>query len=170
MITDKDDLKKQARLMSMKAKFYPLVVIICLSCFSCPKTEAEIEVRKLEKIESMLKENEQIKKDFFEAIEKGKIEIPQYTWSPTDKRETYFPWEDVIACKDRKILVFRENLFYMTDLDLKNKRCLRCFKKKFWVNFNSPPETWQNLCGRSGYLEICPKCVKQTEFKMMWMN
>ncbi|HMU28430.1 MAG TPA: hypothetical protein PKA56_06220 [Solirubrobacterales bacterium] len=39
-----------------------------------------------------------------------------------------------------------------------------------WIYFESPEWTWQNLCGRSGWLLIDPETIDQYDFVMTMMN
>lgn len=48
--------------------------------------------------------------------------------------------------------------------------CASPFKELERVFFVSPPWTWQELCGRAGWLTICPKCEIQVQFFCDLMN
>ncbi|MDX2046757.1 MAG: hypothetical protein SFU87_08215 [Chitinophagaceae bacterium] len=83
---------------------------------------------------------------------------------PDKTYETHFPWEDVKACFKKKL--------ESSDFNDHN-RCPKCgldSKNLFWINFSSPSWTWENLCGRSGPLSICPNCKIQVEFILTEMN
>lgn len=48
--------------------------------------------------------------------------------------------------------------------------CASPFEELERVFFVSPPWTWQELCGRAGWLTICPKCEIQVQFFCDLMN
>jgi len=80
--------------------------------------------------------------------------------------EPYFPWDDVIDCKD---LPIQDPFPNSEPFDMKIYEC-ECFNKAFWIYFKSPVSTWGNLCGTEGYLLICPHCVRQIYFEQTAMN
>lgn len=72
-----------------------------------------------------------------------------------------FPWEDVGKCLNKPFIMSGK------------KRCPKCGRSSYrlcWIYFTSPSYTWENLCGRSGPLSLCPKCKKQVEFICLQMN
>ena len=132
----------------MKQKNYLLAIIVLL-CVSCKGKQIDFS------------ENERLKKDFFDSVEKGDIIL-------TEKYEVFYPWDDVVACKER--IIEEGDSILLPSLFIKSNRCYKCLRKTFWVNFRSPSWTWQKLCGRAGFLEICPHCVAQIHFELVGMN
>jgi DNA-directed RNA polymerase subunit RPC12/RpoP len=89
-------------------------------------------------------------KEFVKAVEKGDIILKD--------EKTFFPWEDVLNCKNDII-------------KYKSYQCPYCGEKEvIWIYFKSPEWTWENLCGRAGPLAICPKCASQVKFVCCVMN
>ncbi|MDR0824953.1 MAG: hypothetical protein LBN74_07640 [Prevotella sp.] len=112
-------------------------------------------------------ENEKIKSAFFEAIEKGDIKVP----APYSKEEghIYYPWDHVIACK--YLPMQDDDYGYISDeMDSDRMKICWCNSKMFWMLFRSPQETWRGLCGREGYLLICPHCIRQVYFRLTIMS
>ena len=71
-----------------------------------------------------------------------------------------FPWEDVAASiKEQQA----------TPIIIDHK-CDKCGNNTVVVYFVSPAWTWEKLCGRAGYLIICPHCLRQIEFCCSYMN
>jgi hypothetical protein len=48
--------------------------------------------------------------------------------------------------------------------------CGRPASELTWVYFSSPAWTWQQLCGRAGWLVVCKPCRLQTDFFLDQMN
>jgi hypothetical protein len=83
---------------------------------------------------------------------------------PDTTYNNIFPFDDVMACIEQKI---DEKQF------ANHKSCPKCETQSenlYWINFKSPEWTWQKLCGRAGYLSLCPKCGIQVEFICTIMN
>ena len=81
----------------------------------------------------------------------------------------FFPWEDVDACRvdsERQRLKAEAH----KKPDLETKLCPACQKPAEWIWFDSPPWTWEKLCGRAGWLALCDNCHLQVEFQMVLMN
>ena len=77
-----------------------------------------------------------------------------------DKNKRIFPWNDVVASiNDQEFAPI-----------IINHKCNKCKKNTVVVYFVSPAWTWEKLCGRAGYLIICPHCVRQIEFFCSYMN
>lgn len=90
--------------------------------------------------------------------------LDKNNFTPDTTFNTYFPWNDVIACFDER-------------LESKNfkghDQCPKCGQNSeelIWIEFRSPDWTWKNLCGRQGPLSICSKCKIQVEFITEIMN
>lgn len=93
----------------------------------------------------------------------------------------FFPWEDVDA-SSRDLELQRAHTPPWTSsapgqlaVDLLNhaKRCPGCDRapsELTWIYFSSPAWTWEQLCGRAGWLGLCPCCRMQVEFFMDVMN
>ena len=77
-----------------------------------------------------------------------------------DENKSIFPWKDVVAS-------IKEQEFIPIIID---HRCDKCSNNTTIVYFVSPIWTWQNLCGRAGYLIICPQCMRQIDFTCTVMN
>jgi hypothetical protein len=52
---------------------------------------------------------------------------------------------------------------------LENK-CPCCSENLIIAYQSSPKWTWEELCGRAGYLVYCPKCKKDINFYLTVMN
>jgi hypothetical protein len=48
--------------------------------------------------------------------------------------------------------------------------CQRSADDLLWVYFRSPEWTWENACGRAGWLLICPVSDDHVEFMLESMN
>jgi hypothetical protein len=48
--------------------------------------------------------------------------------------------------------------------------CGRSASELSWVYFSSPAWTWEQLCGRAGWLVICRPCHLQVEHFLVEMN
>ena len=77
-----------------------------------------------------------------------------------DKSKSIFPWKDVVAS-------IKEQEFTPIIID---HRCEACTNNTTVVYFVSPTWTWEKLCGRAGYLIICPHCMRQIDFSCTVMN
>lgn len=111
--------------------------------------------------------NEIRKTAFFDAVEKGNI-----TLSPSKNNQSriIFPWEDVLGSKHLQIKETKVDLNITYEDNEDYYKLCNCTKEKFWMCFRSPEWTWENQCGREGYLLICSHCVKQVYFKCILMN
>lgn len=49
-------------------------------------------------------------------------------------------------------------------------KCRRPPTELAWIYYSSPPETWEQLCGRSGWIMICDHCEIQVDFMVTFMN
>ena len=77
-----------------------------------------------------------------------------------DENKRIFPWKDVVAS-------INEQEFAPIII---NHKCDKCKKNTVVVYFVSPAWTWEKLCGRAGYLVICPHCIEQLDFSCTVMN
>ena len=81
--------------------------------------------------------------------------------------EEQFPWEDVDACRQR-----RRKPPSPKPLDA-GSACPHCGKPAdapTWIYFESPAWTWENLCGRAGWLTVCDPCRLQVDFFLEVMS
>ena len=51
-----------------------------------------------------------------------------------------------------------------------NERCCKCGGDIIRMFFRSGPETWENLCGREGYMKICSSCKRRLTIDIEIMN
>ena len=82
--------------------------------------------------------------------------------SVTEERYKIFPWADVDRCMENVI-----------EPEANGKSCPVCGKPSeqlHWIDFRSPQWTWENLCGRRGFMSICKECRCQVEFWCISMN
>ena len=79
---------------------------------------------------------------------------------PECARNVYFPWRDVLACmfSKHKHLVLSERV------------CPDCGERMIVFHYTSPVWSWNSLCGRAGFMTICPSCPKQVDFVLTMMN
>ena len=84
----------------------------------------------------------------------------------------FFPWGDVEACRG-----LTPTLRSAEDADMSppvaEEGCLGCGRPPAeleWLYFSSPSWTWARMCGRAGWLAICPDCQHQIEFRLTVMN
>ena len=81
----------------------------------------------------------------------------------------FFPWEDVEACRvDSERQRLKAEAHKKADLEI--QLCPTCQQPAEWIWFDSPPWTWQKLCGRAGWLALCDSCHLQIAFHMVLMN
>lgn len=72
-----------------------------------------------------------------------------------------YPWEDVLA----SMYKYPEKVDTVND-----KRCPKCDGQLIRLYFVSPDWTWSKLCGRGGYMIICPDCIEQIDFDLEVMS
>jgi hypothetical protein len=84
-----------------------------------------------------------------------------------------YPWPDVDASRrnsrlQRKHPVSEGQASYLK----RAKTCPQCglAAQLTWFYFESPKETWENLCGRAGWMTVCDKCHVQVDFFLEVMN
>ena len=77
-----------------------------------------------------------------------------------DEKKVFFTWKDVVeSMKERQTIP-----------KIIDHKCNKCRNNTVVVYFVSPMWTWENLCGRAGYLVICPHCIEQLDFSCTVMN
>lgn len=91
---------------------------------------------------------------------KALIKNWDYDHLPELTRTTYYPWIDVIASMYAK----------PETIETDDHCCKKCNQPLIVFDFSSPAWTWAKLCGRGGYMWICPHCVYQESFKQTIMN
>lgn len=79
---------------------------------------------------------------------------------PECVRKVFFPWRDILAC----IVVKHHHLA------LSERTCPDCGERMVLFYYTSPTWTWNSLCGRAGFLTICPSFPKQVDFVLTMMN
>lgn len=95
-----------------------------------------------------------------------------------DSREELeiFPREDVEACmNDEKLQrgMETESPFLPTpEMETSRLGAIRAGApdRIRWIYFESPPWTWERLCGRAGWLLVDPETLDQFDFSMTIMN
>lgn len=81
--------------------------------------------------------------------------------------EGIFPWPDVEVSRADAALQRRAR---NEDARTREGTCPRCQRPLTWVYFSSPPWTWENLCGRAGWLGLCDACHLQVQFDLTVLN
>lgn len=79
---------------------------------------------------------------------------------PQCAKNGFFPWRDILACMFTK----------HKHLVLSERVCPDCGERMIVFHYTSPTWTWNSLCGRAGYMTICPSCPKQIKFLLTMMN
>ena len=76
--------------------------------------------------------------------------------------ENIFAWREVVRCLEWK----GRDAYHV-----KGKKHDGCGEESMvLMRFRSSDESWKSLCGREGYMLICPQCMKQVGFKCYLMN
>ncbi len=84
----------------------------------------------------------------------------------------FFPWADVEACRGRTPRP-RSLEDALDSPPVAEEGCLGCGHPPAeleWLYFSSPSWTWARLCGRAGWMAICPDCQHQIDFQLTAMN
>ncbi len=91
-----------------------------------------------------------------------------------EEEDDSFPWEDVDASRENKRLQARHPQEKGKRLYLgRAAPCPDCrtpAERLSWLYFESPDWTWQNLCGRAGWMVVCDRCRRQVNFFCEVMN
>ena len=99
----------------------------------------------------------------------------------------FFPWADIEAsANDEKLQRTHQshgqtqapaNLTFFGESEAevrpRARNCPGCGRpgsELTWLYFSSPAWTWQELCGRAGWLAVCEPCHLQVEFFLERMN
>lgn len=78
-----------------------------------------------------------------------------------------FPWADVdVSRADTEL----QNAALQESPHTHDGACPRCQRPLNWIYFSSPPWTWEQLCGRAGWLSLCDPCHLQVKFDLVLMN
>lgn len=95
---------------------------------------------------------------------------------PANSREAteIFPWKDVRAAQADSVL----QADHPTDTGIERysagaQPCPECGTPPAfltWFYFESPPWTWEKLCGRAGWMTLCEWCERQVDFFIEVMN
>ncbi len=82
--------------------------------------------------------------------------------------EEDFPWEDVDAARTNRRLQRKHPSAQGKSTYLSRaKPCPQCGSKAdelAWFYFESPSGTWNQLCGRAGWITVCDSCRVQVDF------
>ena len=78
-----------------------------------------------------------------------------------------FPLEHIIACMQDDILQARHRL---ADTERYQGSLSEPPENVVWVYFKSPAWTWENLCGRAGWLVITKEPPREVAFFLEIMN
>jgi len=91
-----------------------------------------------------------------------------------DLSESFPPLNDVMACRADLALQRQHAVAEARHAYLGSARpCPNCGKKADdleWFWFRSPPETWEMLAGRAGWMTFCPVDEARIDFFMEVMN
>lgn len=86
---------------------------------------------------------------------------------------TGYPWEDVEACRGQEPPESMPGADEAPPINAVEEGCLGCGRPPAdleWVYFTSPAWTWTKLCGRAGWMAICPDCQYQVYFSLREMS
>lgn len=91
-----------------------------------------------------------------------------------DEDGRIFPWEDVRAArKDSELQTAHALDEAMEEYTEAARSCPGCGTPPaylIWFYFESPASTWENLCGRAGWMTVCEWCELQVDFFLEAMN
>lgn len=87
---------------------------------------------------------------------------------PSDSEDYEFPIEDIIKCISNERIQCRHDISvakqkYGASVAHDADDC-------FWFWFVSPKWTWENLCGRAGWMILSKKDLRQIEYFLEIMN
>ena len=88
-------------------------------------------------------------------------------------QEDMCPWDDVDAARNDAELQSEHNAESARREYGDGIKCPQCSRSgdqlaRFY--FSSPAWTWENLCGRAGWMVVCDRCHRQVEFAFDVMN
>lgn len=78
-----------------------------------------------------------------------------------------YPWEDVDKARHNPRLQRKHPPGEADKYRVMAKPCPKCGKASgelAWFYFESPKWTWENLCGRAGWMTVCDACHMQVDF------
>jgi hypothetical protein len=78
-----------------------------------------------------------------------------------------FPLEHIIACMRDDTLQSRHSL---TDMERYQESLSEPPENVVWVYFKSPAWTWENLCGRAGWMAVAKEPMREVAFFVEIMN
>lgn len=87
--------------------------------------------------------------------------------------DNHYPWDDVGKARRNQRLQRKHPPGEADSYRAKAKPCPKCGKTSgdlAWFYFESPKWTWQNLCGRAGWMTVCDACHVQVDFFLEIMN
>jgi len=127
----------------------------------------------LKKIKSLderkIKREKKLNNDLRNSYKDDDIKYNEYD------KEIYFPWSHVMKCINNQKSGetgkgYNEILPKLIEEKIICPKCGKGVKYLKVFYFKSPPETWEMLCGRAGWMVICEDCKKQVYFKTEVMN
>ncbi len=95
---------------------------------------------------------------------------------PNEPEGEIFPREDVersrrnTRLQNAKFVREERERLAQTSHPCECPNCGKTAKELEWVYFRSPKWTWENLCGREGWLAICDDCDRQVDFICTILN
>ena len=125
---------------------------------------------KVDAITALLKDHEA--KTIAELRSESTLEANTSADANTDGEK--FPWEDIEAAQADAGLQSEYPIAKgQKQYGKYAKRCPKCnasVNQLRWVYFSSPKYTWENLCGRAGWLTVCDRCHVQVDFFCELLN
>jgi HEAT repeat protein len=105
------------------------------------------------------------------ALKKIHAETPHII----DRAYTIWPWEWVNASRNKLYRIFDEVGLEEAKTSYLDQAkdcpiCATSANELTWFPFATPPETWEKLVGRGGWISVCDKCNIQVDFFMTIMN
>jgi hypothetical protein len=107
-----------------------------------------------------------------EKVQKLKADEPEFTVSDNQMPDgtiirgytlrNIFAWREIVASMKSRV----RDAYY-----IKNRPCGKCGEDNtVFFCFRSSDESWRELCGREGYMLICPDCLTIIGFVHYIMN
>jgi hypothetical protein len=85
-----------------------------------------------------------------------------------------FPWDQVDSARKDQLLQRRHSIREARmRYEWRAEPCPKCNKmarELSWFYFSTPRWTWDNLCGRAGWMVVCDECHCQVSFFRESMN
>jgi len=130
------------------------------------------DIKKEDLIPLTDEEYDKLVSDLEEKVKKLKTDEPEYTTSDFKMPDgsvirgytlrNIFTWREIIASMKGRA----KDAYY-----IKNRPCKKCGEDNtVFFCFRSSDESWRELCGREGYMLICPDCLTILGFVHYIMN